>query len=260
MADWPVLSHTKFANDDVSPSTYGVNVNSPGSAHTKGTYTTIVASAPFDVGGLLIQAQINTNSRQFADVAIGAAASEVVVVPNVPFMNGGGSGAHSILQKFIPVSIRKGSRISMRQQGQAASPLLKIKMQMLNLGGFAGLQPPQKWEDWGSVLGTTSLTTLTGGAAHTKGAYSQLVALTGLTSRWVIINVGIGTVDDIAVDVAIGAGGSEVVIVPNMYCTNEVIIPYVLLPWSIKRGTRVAGRCAAAGGASTIGLQLLGGA
>ncbi len=259
MGDWPVLSHTLFSNDDVSPGTYKTALNSPVSANTKGSYTQVVASAPFDVAGILLQAQFNTNTRQFVDIAVGAVASEVVVVPNIPVMNQGGAGTHSIAQKFIPIFIRKGSRISARQQGASGGPFMALKFQLLATGGFPNLQSPSLWEDWGSVLGTTSLTTLTGGAVNTKGAYAQLIAATGLTSRWVMINLGIGTVDDIATDVAVGGAGSEVVVIPNMYSTNEIIVPYVLLPWSVRQGQRVAARCAAVGGASTIGIQILGG-
>ena len=260
MGDWPVLSHTKFSNDDVSPGTYNTVINSPGSANVKGTYTQLVAATPFDVGGLLIQAQIATNTRQLADIAIGGAGSEVVAVPNVPFMNQGGSGVHSIMQKFIPLFVRKGERIAMRQQGFGASPYLHVKLQMLQLGGFAGLQPPQKWEDWGTVLATTDVTRPTGSATpNVKGSYSQLIAATGLTARWIILNLGLGTVDDIAMDIAVGGAGSEQVVIPSLYGTNEVIIPYLLLPWNVPKGTRVAARVAAAGGASAMGIQILAG-
>jgi hypothetical protein len=259
VGSWPVLSQTRFANDDVVPSTYNVVVSSPGAANTKGSYSQIVAAAPFDVGGLLLQGQINTNSRQFMDIALGLAAAEVVVVPNVPMMNQGGSGAHSIMQKFIPLFVPKGTRIAVRQQGSGGSPYLHLKVQLLHLGGFANIEPPTRWEDWGSVLASTDVTRPTGGAAHTKGAYSQLVAATALPTRWVILSVGLGTVDDIAMDVAIGGLGSEVVVIPNMYCTNEVIIPYLLLPWTIPKGSRLAARVAAAGGASSMGIQILGG-
>lgn len=259
MGDWPVLSHTRFAQDDVTPSTYRVVMSASGSPDTKGAYTQLVASAPFDIGGLILSFQFNNNSSQLIDIAIGGAGSEQIVVPNLLVAGFGGSGSHFIAQKFVPIVIRKGSRIAARFAGNAGNAFFNVKTLMMQLGGFALLQPPQKWQDWGTVTSGSKGTVLTGGSAHVKGSYAELIAATGLTSRWVIVNYGGGSVTDIATDIAIGAAGSEQIIFPNLYTTNETAAPYLLLPWYVRKGSRVAARCATAGAAQTVQLQILGG-
>lgn len=261
MGDWPILQHTKFAQDDVSPGTYKVVLSASGSADTKSSYTQLVASAPFDVGGLILCCQINNNSSQLLDIAVGGAGSEVIVVPNLLVAGSGGSGVHFIAQKFVPIFIRKGSRIAVRFAGSGASAFFNLKTLLMQLGGFALLQPPQKYEDWGTVVsgskGTVITTNTTG---NVKGSYAQLIAATGLTSRWVIMSYGIGSVADLATDIAIGAAGSEQIIFPNWYTTNETAAPYLLLPWYVRKGSRIAARAAqGSAGAATVGLQILGG-
>src|SRR3972149_8806178 len=87
MGDWPVLSHTKFASDDVSPSTYYTSIPRPATQNTKGAYVEFVASTPFEVAGLILEFQNTPWNLSFVntlvDIAIGAAASEQVVVPDL---------------------------------------------------------------------------------------------------------------------------------------------------------------------------------
>jgi len=261
MADWPVLSQTKFGQDDITFNPYVTTLTPNAATHTKSVYTQIVAATAFDVAGILFNSQLSAGaSNQLLDIAIGAAASEQIIVPNV-LVSVGGGGGRGTPQKFIPIFIRKGSRIAFRFQSNIGSQFFKVKVLLLSAGGFAGFQPPNKWEGWGVNLATSAGVAVTAsGSANTKGAYAELIAATGLTSRWVILGIGIGTVADMAVDIAIGAGGSEVIVLPNFNLTNENVAPYLVLPWTIPKGTRLAARCAASSGGASIQVHMLGGA
>ncbi len=261
MGDWPVLSHTKWGQDDLTFNPYTLTITPHASANTKSVYTQIVAAAPFDVAGLLFAVQTLAGaSTQLVDIAIGAAASEQIIVPNALFAADPVGSNRALIHKFIPIFIRKGSRIAVRFQSAAAAAYFKMKVQLLAAGGFAGFQPPSKYEAWGAVTGTSGGTVATSGAANTKGAYAQLIAATALTSRWVILSVGRGSIDDVATDIAIGGAGSEQIIIPNIYSTSEGDIPGgLLLPWAVPKGTRIAARCAAGGASKTIQVHILGG-
>lgn len=96
---------------------------------------------------------------------------------------------------------------------------------------------------------------LANGAANTKGAYTQLTASLGADIDALLIT---GSVVDVynLVDVAVGASGSEVVVVPNFFLNREgdLVQTPMVLPCKIPQGTRVAARYQsnAGGGCSFI--------
>jgi len=259
MGAWPIVKANRFVADDVSFSTYSKTLTPHASANTKSIYTELVASAPFDVAGIVIECQIAGASFQLMDIAVGAAASEQIIIPNV-LVGTTATGTHVILHKFIPIFIPAGSRIAVRFQSTNSSAYFHLKMQML-AQSFAGFGPPSRWIDWGSNLATSKGTTITAGSpGNTKGSYIQLVAASDFTTRWIILSIGDGTVDDVAVDIAVGAAASEQIIISDFYVTNEAVTPYLLLPWSIPGGSRIAARCGSGGASSVVRVHLLGGA
>lgn len=96
---------------------------------------------------------------------------------------------------------------------------------------------------------------LTGAAgAHTKGAYTQLIASTAFDAEgiWVILGRGV-SVTSYLVDIAIGGAGAEQVIIPNLAFyspVNDSGNRHIFIPISIPAGTRIAGRCQTAAGGS----------
>jgi len=262
MGDWPILSQTKWGQDDLTFNPYTVLVTPHASANTKSVYTQIVAAAPFDVAGLLLNTRVVMQTAKLLDIAVGGAGTEQVIVPNFPIFatQGGGFQADMESLAFIPIVIRKGARIAVRFQGNVGAAVLMLKAQLLSMGGFAGFQPSTKYEAWGANLAASHGTTVVSGAGNTKGAYAELIAATGLSSRWVLLSFGLGSVDEMAVDIAIGGVGSEQVVIPNIYTKNQnQQAANVLLPLSVPKGTRISARSAAVLAAQTAYVLLLGG-
>lgn len=89
----------------------------------------------------------------------------------------------------------------------------------------------------------------TGGSAHTKGAWSQVVAATSAPAHGIILvpfgaNYANVTDTSTLVDVGIGGAGSEVVIVPNVatgYASGSQTSP-IVLPVYVPQGSRIAVR------------------
>lgn len=102
---------------------------------------------------------------------------------------------------------------------------------------------------YGAVPASTSWVSATSGAAHTKGAYAQVVASTdidGMLLLWFIGGNWDGFLRRHLIDIAIGGAGSEQIIISNyMFEVAGTAlwgnIP-ILFPINIPRGTRIAAR------------------
>lgn len=87
--------------------------------------------------------------------------------------------------------------------------------------------------------------TVTGGAANTKGAWSELVASCGQTDMiFLSVRIASPASSDTAVliDIGVGPAGSETVVVPNIDMGGRNGIFHVPLPLSVPQGTRIAAR------------------
>ncbi len=95
-------------------------------------------------------------------------------------------------------------------------------------------------------------TTLTAsGSTNVKGSWTQLIASTSqeLEGFFLVAQRHGSSNADYLIDLGIGAGGSEQVIVSNLLTTNGsggvAHGPYALFPFPIPSGSRIAGRCQA---------------
>jgi hypothetical protein len=107
-------------------------------------------------------------------------------------------------------------------------------------------------------------TTVVAGAAHTKGAYATLIAATALRTQLVCIMISetqvAATRTDTLVDIAIGAAGSERVILPNILAGwragarwNPLILT---LPLRISAGARISARAQSITASKSFGVGI----
>lgn len=100
----------------------GTAVDPGGSANTKGSYSSaLIASTSFDYKGFFLCIGSNLNSligtltRARLDIAIGAAASEQVILPDFQLVAGTAGDAYMPgVSPFFPIPIPAGSRLSAR--------------------------------------------------------------------------------------------------------------------------------------------------
>lgn len=232
----------RSADDDSGVS--ATTIAAPGGSNVKGAYTTLWASTPFDAGGIWFQAAIHNGDAYLFDVAVGSAGNEVDVFPNGYFEPSNGS-IHGNGKYFIPLKIRRGVRVSCRYQ-RVNNNFFNVKTLLMGQD-FEGA--PTRWKDWGTDTANSRGTSQTSGSG-VKSAYTQLVASTDFTTRYIIVNVSIpsGTLVEADVDIAVGAPGSEVVILPNLGFTNENLFQLNdLLPFCIPQGSRLSFRSQASG-------------
>lgn len=191
--------------------------------HTKGVWAQIVASTTYDTTEIIVCVQASNSGRLYAvDIGIGAAASEVVLIPNLYY----GSNTAPMTMYRLPVNIPAGTRVAARcQSGTSGSSSVFVSCILLAGTMMAG-SPMGRVQDYGVTTASTAAVSVdSGGVAHTKSAWAELVASTDGTIRYLLLNISylsnITASAKFLIDVGVGAGGSEVVIAANIPITNQ---------------------------------------
>jgi hypothetical protein len=210
----------------------------------------LIASATTDIAWLLVSGQtVTTGGSTFAlDIGVGSAGNEVVVVTNLNYSYPGG------LRFFFPCTIPSGSRIAARLSSNTGADNLYLVLH--------GFQDTYQSAGTGSSIDTygfnTSLNVGTavdpGSSINTKGSYVQITASTTADYAGFFFTIdsqnGTGTTNVVAqwlMDIAVGAGGSEVIILPNMFLVAFNLMTLYLptqlyFPIPIASGSRIAVR------------------
>lgn len=245
---WPFSSRILELGANVATSQGQAVVT--GAADTKGSWSEFTSSCPMDVGGILVHVEGNSGNafnNQLLDIGVGAAASETVILSNLLAC---GKGQHGYYQCFIPLSIPEGERIAVRGQCNQASKNIGVILRLY--GAVAGMPKFHRATTYGANTGDSGGVLIDPGAtAHTKGAYSQIVASTTYDHKAFL--VGFGLFDEATntywlVDIAAGAAASETVVVDNLILrrNGNARFPspvFYHLPLTVEAGTRLAMRC-----------------
>jgi hypothetical protein len=220
-------------------------------AHTKGAWLQIIAATPFDADGLWFSALavVSGGPAALIDVGIGAAAAEQVLVPNL-YPNIVSEDRDSGYPAYYPVPIPRGARVAIRAQSSGASG--SIYAQPLVLTGGLGLPRCHRATALGADLANTRGALVDpGGAANTKGAWTEVSASLPHDVEWLVVMIGNRGVSAGAatgvLDLGVGSAGSEQVVVPDVGWQGELLIVSpraVSVPCRIPRGARLAARMA----------------
>lgn len=253
MADWGFVEGAQRADTygEATASSAGTAITSPGaSLNSKAGYTELVASTPFEAAGIVVSGSMTGSAVTSAlfDIAIGAAGSEQVIVPNVHVFRG--SGANTVaMPTFIPISIPAGSRISARYQHSANGSALQLSVVLLGATVNYPILGGQVVTYGADLTASKGVQVDPGGVAHTKGSYAEVTSATSIKSRWLALSA----MPDSAsfqstwlLDLAIGAAGSEQIILADVHLYGMVTVGLqhmrMFLPIEIPAGVRVAAR------------------
>ncbi len=218
-----------------------LDVTPSATANTKGNYIQATSATTGDVGFVVMQLAniFAVAQKQYAaDFAIGALGSEVVLASNL--MSANCAQTQQTYTYAFPCNIPSGTRIAFRAQSSTSTTLgLRVTMQtfatdLLQAEGFAGV------DAIGFNAATTKGVTVNSTTTQ-KGPYTQVTAAT--TRDYAGLSMAVDTVvGQHLLDIAIGAGGSEVVVIPNVVAIagNPVALP--LIPIQVPLGTRIAAR------------------
>ena len=227
----------------VSGSTYWTTLTANASANTKGAYVQLTASTPEALRGVFVIIPIGSAASAgfVADIAVGAASAEVVVVADVMFSSPAANTANNQLGVFIPVAIAAGVRLSARCACSVGGAT--VGFALLAVGGTSTAVATTY-----GTSGASGTSVDPGGSVNTKGSYSQFTAATTADLDWLIVILAYGnagpTSGSWAIDIATGAALSEVVVVPDLgWRWGTAYGPVTFqVPVSIAAGTRLSAR------------------
>lgn len=272
MSDWV------FAGDggrlsasivDGTATDYGVSVATNASANTKGNYASLTSSLPIAAQGGFWW-DISTTAGVFDysfDLAIGTAGNEKIIVPDM-FFSGAAEVNRSI---FMPLQIPSG--VTVRARGQSTTGTKASLHAITPVGlGWLGSEVPQRCESLGVTTSsaTHGVSVTPSATINTKGSYAVIGSPT-IDYRYLLVILGyqlsgVRTSSNARLDIAIGAGGSEQVILPNLRyrncnTTQEPVRQLFLGPFpvGIPAGASISARCQAdAASALAIDVAVLG--
>ena len=232
------------------------------STNAKGSWVEVVSAANNAHGASWVMVDLSdpgAASRFLVDVALGASGSEVVAIADL-LMSGVRAG-HGHATYLFPVAIPPGVRVAVRAASSASASSLKVAVRLFS-GAFASLQPLGGVTTFGADAADTSGVTVDpGAAANTKGSWVQLSATVPYPIRWLAL--GFANLDTSwsttrwLLDIGVGAAGSEVVVVPDLPLSGDVIndhyasLCYSGFPVSVAAGARLAARCASSSTVAT---------
>lgn len=252
MADWPMMYAQVAESDADTANSRGVRITTANDA--KGSWVEAIASTSVTGEWLMVWALRNVagpaNEDFLFDIGVGAAGSEVVVVPD--FSAAVRGSAHMTSPLMLPLRIPRGSRVAVRGQNSGTVTRdFDMHVQVIG-GGFKQAPGFTRCENFGAdTTDTGGVSVDPGGTAHTKGAWSQLVASTPFNVHWATLCLGnqlnsARSLADWLVDIGVGGAGSEGVIVPNLPIASEasqqVRPTFTTFPVAIPAGSRVVVR------------------
>lgn len=257
MGDWPKLQVSRTKRDDATPAGYPTGwytTITGGAAHTKGAYVTLVAAAPFDVNGMLLVGLVTAGGNpRLVDIAVGAAASEQVVLPNFPFQNTRTATAMDYLT-YVPLRVPRGARIAARCQGAGAGDVVQARL-ILAGDGFAGMQGASRWAAYGADLAASAGSVVQADAGSVFGPYTELVASAPFTSRYAYLCMHNGGADDYTFEFSLGT----TVAWGEFRLSLQQQPPAVFVPWTIPRGSQVQCRVRSVNGIDVRAMVVVGG-
>lgn len=222
----------------------------PTDHNVKSAYSEIVAALPFDVGFIQLHQVSGYRGDYLVDIAIGAAGSEYVIVSNILVSEPGLRTTNTFI---IPINIPKGTRVAIRAQQRAPTGSWggTFFLGFFSKGGrtqVCGIVDTYgaNEADSGGVLIDP------GTSVDTKGAYYEIVSsCNDIKALGIAIGINIDYARSTCywyVDIAIGASGSEEIIIADLmltcYSTVGAVVPKLIgmLPFVIPAGSRIAVR------------------
>ena len=242
----------------VPASTALTSVTSNASSGVFGTWTQLIAATASDCCWITVTLQSGQGQAMYYNIGVGSAGNEVVVSQLV-FPRPTAGVSQPISHFSFSLAIPAGSRVSAQSASSAGGASTNIGL-WISDGAFTSPEGMAGSDRLGvdptSASAGVSLTP----ATNAKGSYVQVVASTArdYAALGVVVSETAGGFGCMT-DVSIGAGGSEVVLIPNIYqfrnTQNALLQVYHV---SVPAGTRIAVRGAVSSGTAAYSVALIG--
>jgi hypothetical protein len=249
MPDLPLFGAGPSEAASNAAASTGITLTAHASANTEGAWTELIASTAYDAQWAMVTFVENSGAnRHHTDIGIGAALSEVVLIPDL--YSFGWSDTRAVNRAFLmPLRVPRGTRLAARTQASVGGATIKVVVNLFG-GGVAGGPGLNRVEAIG-VAGTTLGTAIDPGATPHTDVVVELTAASGFAYQWMCLSLN-NTADStwaatesFLIDVMKGAASSEVVVVPDLCVSGGTIsdapFPAALsFPCAIPAGERVS--------------------
>ena len=260
--DWFEASYTPVN------SSAEVSLTANTSAHTKGSYSELIASTSANAGLLVLMVQdisaVATNTATLIDVATGASGSETVIISNLAVGGALTTAGPTGVAVAVPLQIPSGTRISARIQSVVTGgKTATAQVFLFSVGDDYATAP-------------TSVDVITGDTATSQGisfsgasgTWVQAIASTPRAYRAVALmpsthNSNIANISP-QLELGVGASGSEQVfgLTVASYGNSETVLsspPYLsLFGRNIPAGSRLAVKHNIGANPERYGFSLIG--
>jgi len=260
--DWFEESYTLVDNGSL------VTVTANTAAHTKGSYSELIASTSANAGLLVLMVQdistAATNTATLIDVATGASGSETVIISNLAVGGALTTNGQTGVAVAVPFQIPSGTRLSARIQSVVTGgKTATAQIFLFDVGGDYATAP-------------TSVDVITGDTATSEGisfsgasgTWVQAIASTSRAYRAVAIMPSTHSTSIVSInpqlEIGVGASGSEQSFGATIvqYNSNEFVQsapPYLsLFGRNIPAGSRLAVRHTITANPDRYGFCLIG--
>ncbi len=217
----------------------------------KGSYVALIAATTFQASGLWLSISNAGNGvDHLLDLSFGAVDNEVDVLSNFLFA----AKTTGALKVFLPIVVPAGTRLAVRgQTSNASAQTIKVAVTLAASTFMSGGLLGTRITPYGANTADSGGVQIDpGGSANTKGAWVEIEAATDFHHKALMMAVGASanasqSTADFLFDIAVGAGTSEKIIVPNILiktttAEQQLMSPAGPYPVEITAGIRLAVR------------------
>lgn len=221
-------------------------------AHTKGSWTQLIASTTADSTGVIVEIVGDTAGNWDFLVDIGIGASPTVLIPNLIYSPSSGQAAGCVYAYSFPLVVPSGSELSACCQCSTAAKVVNVHIS-LTYDSWGGVVPGTSISAYGADTADSGGTNLVYGTSPTEGAWTELVDPSSAAAVGFVLGVGRNRVSNVVdgrealIDIGTGASPSEVQLIGNHYMPSNAdelyanaTTPY--LPVAIPTSTRIVAR------------------
>jgi hypothetical protein len=260
--DWFEASYTPVN------SSAEVSLTANTSAHTKGSYSELIASTSANAGLLVLMVQdistAATNTATLIDIATGASGSETDIIGNLAVGGALNTAGPTGVAVAVPLKIASGTRISARIQSVVTGgKTATAQVFLFDVGGDYATAPTSV-----DVIGGDTANSQGISFSGASGTWVQATASTSQAYRAVAIvpsmhSTSISTIAP-QLELGVGAAGSEQVfgLTVASYGNSETVLsspPYLsLFGRNIPAGSRLAVKHSIAATPDRYGFTLIG--
>lgn len=214
------------------------------------TWTELIASTSYDTSWISVKLTPGSPEWYLVDIGIGASTAEVVLIPDLTC--GALATANAISSFYLfPLRVPRGSRISARCQAETGSATARVQVHLYS-SSIDAATTFSKIESAGIVSASSRGTNIDpGGVAHTD-VIGQLSASLATNWKWMCVSLTgpsmtLAAEFEWLVDIMTGAGGSEVVVIPDLHANAGSLVdcpdcPVFCMPTRIPAGSRLSAR------------------